>query len=233
MMQKIGSNDDGFTNLWSSSTQLECGTLFLNPNLSDDLFFNKLTSITCTSEKMIAESIELFQKNNSTPYVYSVNYPELETFLTSNGFVYFDTQHVLKKRKLSSKKPDVIRIASDTISLWTEIFCKAYDCPGWQKSVSSILENSLLMAEYYIDESHSSCMVLYEKDSVLGLYCLGTVPSKRKHGFASSLIDFALHEVTSRNLEFLMLETYERDNLLKFYTNLGFESVCQKKVYTI
>ena len=233
MIQKIESNDNGFTKLWSKTLELECGTLFFNPDLSDDLFFNKLTNVTCTSEKMIAESIELFRKNNSIPYIYSVNYPQLETFLKTNRFVYYDTQHVLKKRALPSKKPIATKITADLIPLWIEIFCKAYDCPDWKKPLSSILKNSLSMAEYYVDKSHSSCMVLYERDSILGLYCLGTIPSRRKQGTASSLIDFALHEVHSRNLEFLMLETYEKDNLLKFYSNLGFENVYQKIVYTI
>jgi len=233
MMQKIESNDNGFTGLWSNASQLECGTIFLNPKLADDLFFNKLTNVTCTSEKMIVESIEKFQKNHSTPYIYSLNYPELEEYLKSKGFVYHDTQHVLKKSTLPSMKCAATKITHDTISLWTEIFCEAYDCPGWTEPVSSILKNSISSAEYYVDESRSSCMALYEKNSILGLYCLGTIPSKRKQGSAASLIDFALHEINSRNLDFLMLETYERDNLLKFYSNLGFESICSKNIFTI
>ncbi|MFZ0183430.1 MAG: hypothetical protein WAL88_01185 [Nitrosotalea sp.] len=233
MMQNTESNDNGFTQIWSNQTQLECGTVFLNPKLADDIFFNKLTNVTCTSEKMITESMELFQKNNSTPYVYSLNYPELENFLKSKGFVYHDSQHVLKKRTLSSKTPSAIKITTDTVSLWTRIFCEAYDCKEWAEPVSSILKNSLSLAEYYVDKSSSSCMVLYEKNSILGLYCLGTVPSGRKQGYAASLIDFALHEVHSRNLEFLMLEAYERDNLSKFYANLGFEDIYQKNIYTI
>ena len=233
MMQKIESNDIGFTQIWSNPSQMECGTLFLNPNLADDLFFNKLTNVTCISEKMIQDSIDMFQKNSSVPYVYSLNYPELENFLKSKGFVYCDTQHVLKKRTLPSKNPDVTKITRNTVSLWVNIFCEAYDCLEWKKNVSSILESSLSLTEYYVDKSSSSCMVLYEKNSILGLYCLGTVPSRRKQGSASSLIDFALHEVNSRNLEFLMLETYEKDNLMKFYSNLGFESVYQKIIYTI
>ena len=233
MMQKIESNDNGFTEIWSNPSQLECGTLFLNPKLADDVFFNKLTNVTCTSEKMIAESIERFQKNHSVPYIYSLNYPELENFLKSKGFVYYDTQHVLKKRTLPSKKPNATKITHDTVSLWTEIFCEAYACQEWAESVSSILKNSISLAEYYVDESSNSCMALYEKNSILGLYCLGTIPSRRKLGSAASLIDFALHEVHSRNLEFLMLETYERDNLSKFYSNLGFENIYRKNIYTI
>jgi GNAT superfamily N-acetyltransferase len=233
MIQKIESNDIGFTGLWSNASQLECGTLFLNPELADDLFFNKLTNITCTSEKMIAESVEEFQKNNSTPYIYSLNYPELEEHLKSKGFVYRDTQHVLKKSTLPSRKPTATKIIPDTISVWTQIFCEAYDCLEWAEPVSSILKNSISSAEYYVDESSSSCMALYEKNSILGLYCLGTIPSRRKQGSAASLIDFASHKVNSRNLDFLMLETYERDNLSKFYSNLEFESIYSKNIFTI
>lgn len=233
MTQQIESNDNGFTGIWSNAHQLECGTLFLNPKLLDDIFFDKLTNVTCASEKMIDISIEKFQKNHSRPFVYSLNYPKFENMLKKKGFVYCDTQHVLKKRTLPSKKSNVTKISPDTISLWTEIFCKAYDCQEWTEPVNLILKNSLSAVDYYVDESNSSCMALYEKNSILGLYCLGTIPSRQRQGNAVSLIDFALYEVNSRHLEFLMLETYERDNLSKFYSNLGFENLYDKKIYTI
>lgn len=233
MIQQIESNDNGFTGIWSNAHQLECGTLFLNPKLSDDVFFDKLTNVTCTSEKMIDESLEKFQKNHSRPYVYSLNYPEFENMLKRKGFVYYDAQFVLKKRTLPSKKPKATKISHSKISLWAKIFCEAYDCQDWAEPVNSILQNSLSSVDYFVDESNSSCMALYEKNSILGLYCLGTMPNRRRQGTAASLIDFALHEVYSRNLEFLMLETYERDNLSKFYSNLGFESIYDKIIYTI
>jgi GNAT superfamily N-acetyltransferase len=233
MISQIESNDNGFTGIWSNAEQLECGTLFLNSKLSDDLFFNKLTNITCTSEKMVEESIGKFQKNSSKPYIYSLNYPEFENMLEKKGFVYYETQHVLKKRTIPPKKSKCIKIGHGDISIWTRIFCDAYDCQEWATSVRSILENSLSSVDYYMDESNSSCMALYEKNSILGLYCLGTIPNKRRQGTARSLIDYALYEVNSRNLEFLMLETYEKDNLLKFYSNLGFDSIYTKKIFTI
>ena len=161
--------------------------------------------MTCTSEKMVSESLEKFQKNNSRPYVYSLDYPEFETLLEKMGFVYYDTQHVLKKNTIPSKKSGVIKIPLEDISIWTGIFCEAYDCPDWTDTVNSILENSLSSVDYYVDQSNSSCMALYEKDSILGLYCLGTIPSRQRQGMAALMIDFALHEVNSRHLEFLML----------------------------
>ncbi len=182
---------------------------------------------------MVDKSIEYFRKNHLVSCAYSSNYPEFDSLLTKKGFSYYDTQHVLKKRTTPTKKTNAVKITRDTIDLWTRIFCEAYDCPTWSEPVSSILGQSLQSVDYFVDESGRSCMALYEKDSVLGLYCLGTVPGKRNRGTAASLIDFASNQVRSKNLEFLMLETYGKDNLLEFYSKLGFEQVYQKTVYTI
>jgi len=233
MISKIESNDMGFTGAWSDTTKFDCGTLCANPRLADDIFFNKLTGVTCMSEDMVDKSIEYFRKNNLVPCIYSTNYPEFDDLLEKKGFSHYDIQYVLKKRTVSTKKTSAIKITHDSIDVWTRIFCKAYDCPSWSEHVSSILEQSLSSVGYFVDESGSSCMALYEKDSVLGLYCLGTITDKRNHGTAASLIDFASNEVNSKNLEFLMLETYGKDNLLEFYSKLGFEQVYFKTVYTI
>ena len=233
MISQIESNDLGFTEAWSNKTKFDCGMLFSNTQLPDDVFFNKLAGITCISEDMVCKSIEYFEKNHLVPCAYSLNYPEFDSLLEKKGFSYYDTQHVLKKRTTSTKKSSATKITRDGIDLWTRIFCDAYDCQNWSRPVASILEQSSHFIDYFVDESASSCMALYEKGSVLGLYCLGTVPDKRNRGSAASLIDFASNEVNSRNLEFLMLETYEKDGLLEFYSKLGFERLYHKTVYTI
>ena len=233
MISKIESNDMGFTGMWSNKTKFDCGTLYSNPKFSDDVFFNKLTGVTCMNENMVDATIEHFRKNNLVPYVYSTNYPEFDTLLEKKGFSHHDMQHVLKRRAMPSKETSAVRITHDSVDVWTRIFCDAYDCPTWSESVTSILKQSLQYVGYFVDESSSSCMALYEKNGILGLYCLGTVPDKRNRGTAASLIDFASNEVGSKNLEFLMLETYGKDNLLEFYSKLGFERVYSKTVFTI
>ncbi len=231
MIQQIESNDIGFTGMWSTVTKLDCGILFLNQKLNDDIFFDKLAGITCHSEDMVDKAMESFQKNNSVPCVYSLNSTALDNLLEKKGFRRHDVQHVLKRTR-SAAKTNAVKITHDNIDLWTGIFCQAYDCPSWANPVRTILENTLNSVDYIIDESGSSCMALYEKNSILGLYCLGTVPSKRHHGAAASLIDFASHHANSKNLT-LILETYEKDNLLEFYSKLGFEKVYHKTVYAI
>lgn len=233
MMEQIESNDLGFTATWSSAVKMKCGTLFFNPSLPDDVFFDKLSDITCLSEETIDQAVDLLKKNCSVPCVYSVNYAELETLLEKKGFTEYDTQHAMIKRPMPQKKSNVVQITPSSIAVWVDVFCKAYGCPGWEMPLFPILESSLGSVDYFVDESKSSCMALYEKGSVLGLYCLGTVPEKRNQGIAASLIGHALNEAYSRNLDYLVLETYERDNLVGFYSHLGFESAYCKKVYSI
>lgn len=235
MIDKIEPNDLGFTAIWSNTTQLECGTLFMNTNLPDDLFFDKLTNVTCLSEKMIDETIDVFHKNNMRFFVYTLNNTLLEEFLLKKNFKFYDTQHVLKKRSiLDIDTSHIHHIEKKDSLLWAEIFCKSYDCYDWIDEVNDIVRRSLSQVEYLVDAEHNaSCVALYEKNSILGLYCLGTLPEKRKKGLAKLLINYALNKVKIKNLDFLMLETYQKDDLLGFYSKLGFEKLYEKKIYTI
>ncbi len=233
MNPKIEEIDSAFSEIWSKNKKMECGDLFLNSNLKDDVFFNKLTNITCLSESMINDAIHEFKKHSSKVFVYSLNYPELDKFLLARNFVYYDTQYVLKKDSHSSKTKEPEKISPTKSMIWASIFCNSYDCMDWLETVDSIVKNSASQIEYYVDTTHSACMALIAKSSILGLYCLGTIPEKRKLGLASSLIDFALWKVKQEKLDFLMLETYGKDNLLKFYERLGFENLYYKTVFTI
>ena len=224
--------DLAFTGFWSNSLDLKCGTLFYNQNLPDDIFFNKLTKLTCLDDKTLDESLCVFEKHHTRPYIYILNNPEFEKKLKQN-FKFYDTQHVLTKIPESVTATQARKISHDESLLWSEIFCSAYDCHDWLASVDAIVKKSSNSIEYYIDKSYSSCVALYESNSMLGLYCLGTVPNMRKKGFAASLVEFALNQTKLRNLEFLMLETYGRDHLLDFYFKLGFKEIYQKNIYTI
>ena len=235
MISKIEENEFGFTSIWSKMTKLECGFFFANPNLPNDLFFDKLTHITCLSKKMIDEALVLFEKNKTQPFVYVLDTQKLEELLLKKNFRLYDTHHILRKSMSSEVEHDPVHhITRKDSLLWTEVFCKSYDCLDWTEEVNSIVHNSVSDVEYLVDSDYNaSCVALYEKNSILGLYCLGTIPEYRKKGFAKSLINYALNQVLHKNLDFLMLETYARDNLLEFYFNLGFEQIYEKKVYTI
>ncbi|HJT10585.1 MAG TPA: hypothetical protein VJ771_07370 [Candidatus Nitrosotalea sp.] len=231
-MSRSEAVDLAFTGFWSNSVNLKCGTLFYNQNLPNDVFFNKLTKLTCLDDKILNESLNLFEKYNTVPYIYTLNNKDFEKKLEKN-FKLYDVQHVLIKIPKTATTRQARRISSHESLLWSEIFCNAYDCHEWIDSVDEIVKKSSSTIGYYVDESSSSCVALYESNSMLGLYCLGTISSMRKKGLAASLVEFALNQTKSHNLDFLMLETYGRDHLLDFYFKLDFEEIYQKNIYTI
>ncbi len=235
MNDKIEENDAGFVAQWSRTVNLECGTVFVNPNLPDDIFFDKLTQITCMNEKTIIEAAKIFKENQSQMFVYTINDKKLEDFLLQKKFIFFDTQHVLIKTVQPNLfESNVTRITEQNSSMWSEIFCNSYDCFEWLDEVNQIVKNSCSNIEYVVDANYNaSCAALYEKNSILGLYCLGTLPTHRRKGLARSLIEYALNWVRTKKLDHLMLETYKKDNLLEFYSKLGFNEIYEKKIYTI
>src|SRR5689334_7001744 len=108
MIDKIEQNDLEFTAIWSKSTQLECGTLFMNEILPDDLFFDKITNITCLSEKMIDHTIDVFNENKMRPFVYALNNPNLEDLLIKKNFKFYDTQFVLEKHAILDEETSYV-----------------------------------------------------------------------------------------------------------------------------
>lgn len=233
LIQQLEEIDGAFTGLWSKSIKLQYGRLFINKEFRNDVFFNKLTGVTHLNDEILNGIISLFKANHTTPYVYSLNRPDLEEKLLAKNFRLYDVQHVLTKNYSVESNPSVRRVSNNESLLWSNIFCEAYDCLDWIDSVNRIVKGSIESIGYYINETESSCMALYEGDSVLGLYCLGTIPSMRGRGFAASLIGFALDEVKRRQLELLVLETYGLEGLLGFYLKLGFRKEYEKKIYTI
>ncbi len=233
LIVRIEETDSAFTVLWSNLINLQCGRFFVNEELPNDIFFNKLTDLTCISDQTIDGAVTLARRYHTIPYVYALNNQKLEEKLVAKNFHLRDTQHVLTKNPDMTLNSSAYMISNNESMLWSTIFCQAYDCHDWITSVDKIVRQSIGPIEYYIDKSASSCVALYENNSILGLYCLGTMPDMRRKGLAASLIGFALNEVKRRNLELLMLETYGLDGLLDFYLKLGFKEEYKKNIYTI
>ena len=228
---RIEGLDLAFTGMWSQSLRLGYGTFFWNSEMANDPFFDKLADISRLDDKEVGDSLQLFEKHGSVPYFYLLERPDLEKDLQERGFRLYDIQRALA-RKPGGKATGVRRIVEGGALEWSKVFCSAYDCAEWEAVVARTVRRTLDKIEYYLDEPGTSCVALYAQESLLGLYCLGTVPGERGKGHATSLADFAAGEASRRGLDFLVLETYERDALAGFYSRLGFEEVYRKKVYT-
>lgn len=231
LIRRLEAVDRAFTALWTESLVLKYGTFFFNPEMPDDVFFNKLTDVACLDDKIIADLMLRFKKYSMPPYVYVLNRPDHEEILVKNNFRMYDVQHVLVRTQKSAIHASARMVSPPDSIKWSKIFCRAYDCEDWLMAVDKIVRKTSGQIDYFTDESMSSCVALHETAGILGLYCLGTVPELRKRGKAGELIGFSMQEATRRKLDFLMLETYQKDNLLDFYRKHGFETIYRKKIF--
>ncbi|SRR5579875_194251 len=231
LISRIEDLDLVFTGMWSQPSRVGYGIFFYTPDMPNDIFFDKLAGITSLDAKALEDALCMFAKFNTIPYIYVLPRPDLERTLLEGGMKMHDVQRVLCK-KPGGQAQAPRRVGKQESIAWSEVFCKSYDCMEWKDAVTRVVQSTLNEIEYYLDESGTSCVALYAKNSLLGLYCLGTVPEARREGHAQALVDFATSEAGKRGLDLLVLETYERDGLGTFYARLGFDEVYRKKVYT-
>jgi ribosomal protein S18 acetylase RimI-like enzyme len=67
----------------------------------------------------------------------------------------------------------------------------------------------------------------------MGLYCLGTLSPFRGQGIAKNMIKKSLRVARQENLDFLFLQTFNKEGLIKFYKRMGFQIAYNKKIYVL
>ena len=81
LIEGLESLDLKFTGLWSQSVRLRCGTFFFNPDMPNDLFFDKFAGIGCIDGQTIDDTLALFKAHATRPYYYIRDRPDLEDVL--------------------------------------------------------------------------------------------------------------------------------------------------------
>lgn len=70
---------------------------------------------------------------------------------------------------------------------------------------------------------------LFRTPGMIGAYCVGTVPERRKQGVATGLLSKA-KQVADAEARVLILQTLASDGVLRFYMDRGFEVAYDKLV---
>ena len=120
-----------FAEFWCGTIQLRCGKFYFNSDFANDVFFNKLSCITCIDDEAMKDAAALFEKYGTIPYLYILNRPDLEEKLLMNNFKPYDSQHVLIKKPESTISSRVHKISREESLNWSKIFCASYDCNPW------------------------------------------------------------------------------------------------------
>jgi ribosomal protein S18 acetylase RimI-like enzyme len=232
---------------------LDCANIFINKKLSEDYFFNRLSIKDCNNTKSTLEECIKIQhiRNKTNCYIYIADSKEndnkLEKLLIKKGFSQIDVLQISVLRSdnaYNNKKYygrdardiRVVTINKGSIGLWSELFSTSFDVPEWRYEVEKIMNvnfDRLLLLVSYFENKPAGCCALLSKDSITGLYCLGTLSCFRHRGLARKMILKCIEVAKQQGSEFLLIQTFWSEKLTRFYRKNRFKTLYNKKVYAL
>jgi len=239
MIEEMEDNENSFVALWSDKVRLDCAMLYANSVMADDPFFNRVTDITCKEFCTMLDLVEgEFAKRRVKSFVYCLSNERLKTELQKRGFVLYDTMSVLLhegRYKIKYHKDIVIeKIDRNKIDEWVDLFCSSFDAEDWREEIVYRISNSFNMLQLYVayvKSSPAGCVALFTKNSLFGLYCLGTLAKYRRTGVAAALISASADIAKNNDLK-LFLQSFKADGLINYYVKRGFTQIYTKEIYT-
>jgi len=239
MIDEMESNENGFVALWSDRVQLDCAVLYANSVMFDDPFFNRVTDIDCKAFDAMLESAEReFAKRKVKPFLHCLSNDRLKVELRKRGFAIHDIMSVLlyegRYRLKYTQSISVEEASREKLDVWFDVFCQSFNAENWREEIKRRVRNSLDKMQLYIAYERNSptgCVALFEKQSLLGLYCLGTLAQYRGKGIATALLSKSIDIAKENNLK-LFLQTFKVDDLISYYVKRGFTQIYTKEVYT-
>lgn len=239
MIEEMEDNENNFVALWSERVRLDCATLYANSVMLDDPFFNRVTDISCKEFcKMLDAAESEFAKRKVRPFVYCISDERLRKELHKRGFVLFDIMSVLlyegRYKVKYSGDISIEKASRNKIEEWIDVYCSSFDSEKWRDEIALRVSNSfdrLQLYTAYVKNSPTGCVALFEKNSLLGLYCLGTLAKYRSMGIATALIAISADTAKEKGLQ-LFLQTFKADGFINYYVKRGFTQIYTKEVYT-
>jgi GNAT superfamily N-acetyltransferase len=237
-------NEFYFCSLWTEHFRIKnCADILLNEKLTEDYFFNRLTNITCSEiDTAIDEGVRISLKKGIDCYVYVPDdNRKLEDMLLGKGFTLVDSMSVLRcttnSIEYDNNTIDITKIDIDSIPIWVDVFCQAFDIQNWKNEVQRIIQSHfkelILLVSYIKNKSNIpvGCTALFHRCCLIGLYCLGTVSGFRGQGVATKMVKVALEIAQQSGLDFIFLQAFANEGIIGFYNKLGFQTIYKKKVY--
>jgi GNAT superfamily N-acetyltransferase len=242
-------NESTFCSLWTERIKLNnCMELFINKKFSEDYFFNRVNNILCCCDNVrsvLKEAARIFSERGLKCYVYiDDSYTVLEKILLETRFTLLDTMQAFRsninKIQYENQKIYVDKIDIDLLPIWIDLFCKSFNALEWKSEVERILKmhfNELTLLVAYIKRNSTQipagCALLFNLHGLIGLYCLGTIPSFRRQGLARKIIKVSLDIARQQSATFLICQAFTNEGFAEIYERLGFQLVYKKKIYVL
>lgn len=251
----IEKNDSEFSALWARRLRLlQCAELFVNRAFPGDYFFNK-TKILSPCQRtplLISKARRIFFSNKLDCFIHSYDdlaYQDVNTSLEDAGFSRIDSMLVFSadqatqlasedKTDYDQNLPQLIAIDQDSISMWVDVFCKAFNAEDWKQQIHSLTMANLRFFRLFVLMTRSdaasvpaACALLFCYRKVMGLYCLGTLPKFRRKGLASLILKSSISMARAKRMKLFFVQAFLNDGFADMYEKVGLNLEYRKGVY--
>jgi GNAT superfamily N-acetyltransferase len=251
----IEKNESKFSALWASKfKRLQCAELFVNRDFPGDYFFNKAKILyPCPNTPLlITEAKRIFFSNSLDCFIHSYDglaYQDTNTSLEDAHFSRIDSMLVFsanqdtqvaieEKTDYDQNLSQLIAIDQASISVWVDVFCKAFNAEDWKQQIRSLtLANFrcfrlfVLMTRSDTASVPAACGLLFCYKKVMGLYCLGTLPKFRRKGLASMILKSLISMARDKRMKLFFVQAFLNDGFANMYKKVGLNLEYQKRVY--
>jgi ribosomal protein S18 acetylase RimI-like enzyme len=201
----------------------------------DEPFFNRAGFIVPEENpfSILAEIESVFAEHGSDSYIFIQNlrrYENLRTIIERRNYSIVDKMSILEVSSFSANinpKVKVDIIEENEIDEWSETYLISFYgetkmLSTVRKIVNKLVQNkdvSLMLAKF--QGSPIGTLAIFRSEDINGVYCLGTRPSSRNLGAASTMLRSA-YEMSVKEKARFVLQTMLSDSIEEFYLKLGF-----------
>lgn len=240
---KMEENEWAFCSLWARETIeiSECARALVNPRLEGDYFFNRATVEGCDDVPYEQVARAFWDAEMDCHLYFRSQPPPQNLHVVDIMYVLRATKEktALQKNNDSNSNIKVTECKPQEAAKWVDVFCRSFSVPKWKDEMKRIMMTAhvgkkldLLLA--YRDGVPAGCAALFATagNDLIGLYCLGTVPTERSKGVAKAILNYA-KSLSERRGVFLFLQTLGSENLVGMYKNAGFETAYTKSICAV
>ena len=216
--------------------------------MPSDYFYNRLNLYKVESSCDVLRKAEYrFFMSNVNCYVYvQEENADIQRRLIRAGFRWIDTMDVMTlsrepglENRNKATDASVFKVKQVDIPSWVHTFCESFEMLEMQTEIKQRVErhfDKLILLISYVCSGLSTpqvggCCALFINHGIIGLYCLGTIPKFRGKGIARKMVASGLQYAFNYDLDYLLLQTFESQDLFSFYSKFGFKRAYKKRVF--
>ena len=229
---------------WVEVTWLTQKTYMMQSPNFNEAFFNRAGFIAAEADwpEIIPKMEFVFEHRNLRPCVYlpvTDDFSTLGERLVARGYRITDRMSVMELRKPSFQVNPEISVEvtrPPDAKKWCEVYLRSFYgdlqllSPTLEVVRKSMESRNVSFVSALHERSIVGTLAMYKSREIVGIFCVGTMPSFRKMGVANTVMRFA-SDISKEMGATMILQTMLSDNVERLYLKMGLVASYRKEVY--